>query len=161
MSNSRMTNADDRLEAGRRRVQARRRGTTNFPGLMEAVRVDKWLWAVRLFKTRGLAAKACEGGRVKAGERILKPSSELKGGEVLEVPFPEGPGTRPVGVLGLLDKRVGAPEARAACEERTPPDVAELRKVWSEARTLRLVGDQGRPTKKNRRAMDERRGFFE
>jgi ribosome-associated heat shock protein Hsp15 len=129
--------------------------------VMDRVRVDKWMWAVRLFKTRGLAAKACESGRVRTGERIFKASSEVKGGELLELPFPEGPGTRVVRVLGLIDKRVGAPEARAACEEITPAEVIEARKVWSENRAQRLIGEQGRPTKKNRRAMDEKRGFFE
>ena len=130
--------------------------------MSEPVRVDKWMWAVRLFKTRGLAAKACETGRVKAGERLLKAASELRGGELLELPFPEGPGTRTVRVLGLIDKRVGAPEARAACEEITPPEVTEQRKIWSESRALRLIGDQGRPTKKNRRQIeDQKRGFFE
>lgn len=128
---------------------------------MESVRVDKWMWAVRLFKTRGLAAKACETGRVKAGERVFKPASELRGGELLELPFPEGPGTRTVRVLGLIEKRVGPPEARAACEEITPPEVLEQRKIWNESRAHRLVGDQGRPTKKNRREIDQRRGFFE
>lgn len=129
--------------------------------MMDSVRVDKWMWAVRLFKTRGLAAKACESGRVRTGERIFKAASELKGGELLELPFPEGPGTRVVRVLGLIDKRVGAPEARAACEEITPPEVIEQRKIWSESRAQRLIGEQGRPTKKNRRAMDGKRGFFE
>lgn len=130
--------------------------------MSEPVRVDKWMWAVRLFKTRGLAAKACETGRVKAGERILKSSSELRGGELLELPFPEGPGTRTVRVLALIEKRVGPPEARAACEELTPDDVIEQRKIWNEARGHRLIGEQGRPTKKNRRQIDEqRRGFFE
>ena len=128
---------------------------------MDSVRVDKWMWAVRLFKTRGLAAKACESGRVRAGERVFKASTELRGGELLELPFPDGPGTRIVRVLGLIDKRVGAPEARAACEEVTPEEVIGQRKLWSEARSQRLVGDQGRPTKKNRRALEERRGFFE
>lgn len=128
---------------------------------MDSVRVDKWMWAVRLFKTRGLAAKACESGRVRAGERVFKASTELRGGELLELPFPEGPGTRVVRVLGLIDKRVGAPEARAACEEVTPEEVIAQRKLWSEARSQRLIGDQGRPTKKNRRAMEEKRGFFE
>ena len=129
--------------------------------MSEPVRVDKWMWAVRLFKTRGLAAKACETGRVKAGDRIFKPASELRGGELLELPFPEGPGTRTVRVLGLIEKRVGAPEARAACEEITPSEVLEIRKQWLEGRAHRLIGDQGRPTKKNRREIDEHRGFFE
>ena len=128
---------------------------------MEPVRVDKWMWAVRLFKTRGLAAKACESGRVKAGERVLKASSELRGGELVELPFPEGPGTRVVRVFALIEKRVGPPEARAACEELTPPGVIEQRKIWNEARGHRLEGEQGRPTKRNRRQIDQQRGFFE
>lgn len=161
MWNFRMTNPEERLEAGWATMQLQRREITTFSELMDSVRVDKWLWAVRLFKTRGLAAKACEAGRVKSGERILKASSDLKGGERIDLPFPEGPGTRTVRVLGLIDKRVGAPEARAVCEELTSSEVSELRKIWSEARTLRLAGDQGRPTKKNRRALEERRGFFE
>jgi len=142
-------------------------GLSSFAGdeanlaVMDSVRVDKWMWAVRLFKTRGLAAKACESGRVRTGERVFMASSELKGGELLELPFPEGPGTRVVRVLGLIDKRVGAPEARAACEEVTAAEVIEQRKIWSESRAQRLIGEQGRPTKKNRRAMDEKRGFFE
>jgi ribosome-associated heat shock protein Hsp15 len=129
--------------------------------MSEAVRVDKWLWAVRLFKTRSQAAKACEANRVKCGEKILKPASELKGGELLELPYPEGPGTRIVRVLGLIEKRVGAPEARLACEEITPPEVIEQRKIWSESRMHRLEGDQGRPTKRNRREIEKNRGFFE
>ena len=128
---------------------------------MEPVRVDKWMWAVRLFKTRGLAAKACEAGRVKAGDRVLKAASELRGGELIELPFPEGPGTRIVRVLSLIEKRVGPPEARAACQDLTPDEVIEQRKIWNESRAHRLEGDQGRPTKKNRRELEQRRGFFE
>lgn len=128
---------------------------------MDTVRIDKWLWAVRLFKTRGTAAKACEAGRVKAGDRVLKPAADLRGGEILELPFPEGPGIRRVKVLGLIEKRVGAPEARLACEEITAPEVIELRQAWSEERMQRKEGDQGRPTKRNRRKLEQGRGFFE
>ena len=128
---------------------------------MEAVRVDKWLWAVRLFKTRGLAAKACETGKVKCGERPLKPSSDLRGGELIEMPFAEGPGTRLVRVLQTIEKRVSAPEAKLACEDLTPSETLDLRKTWTEARALRQEGEQGRPTKKKRRERDLYRGFFE
>ena len=58
-------------------------------------------------------------------------------------------------------KRVGAPEARLACEEITPAEVIEQRKLWSESRMHRQEGEQGRPTKKNRREIEKRRGFFE
>ena len=126
---------------------------------MDKVRLDKWMWAVRLFKTRGLAAKACESGRVKEGGRVLKASSTLKGGELLELPFPEGPGTRVVCVMGLIERRVGAPQAREACEDITPEGVIEDRRLWSANRSHRKEGEQGRPTKKKRRNMN--RGFFE
>lgn len=128
---------------------------------METVRVDKWLWAVRLFKTRGVAARACESGRVKCEGRILKASSTLRGGERIELPFPEGPGTRMVRVAGLIEKRVGAPQARLACEDLTPPDVVEARRQWQQNRSHRKEGEQGRPTKRKRREMEDKRGFFE
>jgi len=126
---------------------------------MESVRVDKWLWAVRLFKTRGLAARACESGRVKEGRRVLKASTPLRGGEVIELPFPQGPGTRVVRVRQLIEKRVGAALAGDSCEELTPAEVLESRRRWLEDRQQRQEGDQGRPTKRRRRRMDD--GFFE
>lgn len=126
---------------------------------MDKVRLDKWMWAVRLFKTRGLAARACESGRVKEGGRVMKASSVLRGGEVIELPFQEGPGTRVVRVLALIERRVGATQAREACEDITPEGVIEDRRLWSSNRTHRKEGDQGRPTKKKRREID--RGFFE
>ncbi|BCX48770.1 ribosomal 50S subunit-recycling heat shock protein [Haloferula helveola] len=128
---------------------------------MEGVRLDKWLWAVRLFKTRGLAAKACESGRVKGDGRVLKASTTLRGGELLELPYSDGPGTRVVRVLGLIERRVGAPLAREACEDITPEDVIELRRLWQADRSHRKEGEQGRPTKRKRREIEKRRGFFD
>ncbi|MBB5352971.1 ribosome-associated heat shock protein Hsp15 [Haloferula luteola] len=125
------------------------------------MRLDKWLWAVRLFKTRGLAAKACQSGRVKSEGRELKSSSLLRGGEVMELPYPEGPGTRVVRVKGLLEQRVSAVLAKDACEDLTPPEVEESRRLWREERSQRKEGDQGRPTKRNRRELEKGRGFFE
>lgn len=128
---------------------------------MESVRVDKWMWAVRLFKTRSLAAKACESGRVKEGGRALKAAGTLRGGELLELPFAEGPGTRVVRVLELIDKRVGATRARECCEDITPEPVLEARRLWAENRRVRKDGEQGRPTKKKRRDIEGLGGFFE
>ena len=96
---------------------------------------------------------------MKCEERSLKASSTLRGGELLELPFAEGPGTRVVRVLGLIEKRVSPPLAREACEDITPEDVLETRRQWSANRSHRMDGEQGRPTKKKRREMD--RGFFE
>ena len=131
------------------------RGDEAFFGVMDSVRVDKWMWAVRLFKTRGLAAKACESGRVRTGERIFKAASELKGGELLELPFPEGPGTRVVRVLGLIDKRVGAPIAVECFVDHSPPPPPPD----MSAPLLTRDRATGRPTKKDRRQIDRfRRG---
>ena len=128
---------------------------------METVRVDKWLWAVRLFKTRGLAAKACEAGRVKRGGQSLKPASQLRPGDLLEVPYPDGPGTRTVRVVELLDQRVGAPRAAGCCEDLTPQRAVDERLAALRERRLRRDGDQGRPTKRDRRQLRKPGGFFE
>lgn len=126
--------------------------------MSDSARCDKWLWAVRFFKTRGLAAEMCAAGKVKRLGHLLKAASALHPGDVLEIPFPEGPGTRTVTVVALLEKRVGAPEARACYEETTAPEVFEAQKNWH---TARSEGMRGRPTKKDRREMDRIRGFFE
>ena len=124
----------------------------------DTARTDKWLWAVRLFKTRGLAAEMCAAGKVKRRGHALKASSPLHVGDVLELPFPDGPGTRVITVVGLIEQRVGAPEARACYEESTAAEVLAAREEWQQARK---EGLRGRPTKKNRRLIERQRGFFE
>jgi len=124
----------------------------------DTARTDKWLWAARMFKTRGLAAEMCAVGKVKRRGHALKASSTLHPGDVIEIPYPEGPGTRTLTVLAIIDQRPAAPEARACYEESTPPDVLDTRRAWQEARK---DGLRGRPTKKNRRAIGRVRGFFE
>lgn len=124
------------------------------------MRLDKWLWAVRLFKTRSLAAEACESGRVKSNDRTLKAASPIRGGEVIEMPFQEGPGTRAVKVLDLIERRVSAQLARENCEDLTGEDVIEARRLWLLDRSSRKDGSQGRPTKKDRRDIEQHR-FFE
>ena len=124
----------------------------------DSARADKWLWAARFFKTRGLAAEMCAAGKVKRAGNLLKAASTLHPGDVLEIPFPEGPGTRTVAVLAVIEKRVGAPEARACYEERTAPEIFEAQRAWHLARN---EGLRGRPTKKDRRQMNRIRGFFD
>lgn len=128
---------------------------------MESVRVDKWLWAVRLFKTRGIAAKTCEGGRVKRAGQALKPAAQLRIDDVIELPFPTGPGTRTVRVVELIEKRVGAPRAAECCEELTSQETIDERIELLRERKHRREGDQGRPTKRERRIMKKPGGFFE
>jgi ribosome-associated heat shock protein Hsp15 len=126
--------------------------------MAETARADKWLWAVRFFKTRGLAAEMCAAGKVKRLGHALKASSALHLGDVIEIPFPEGPGARTVRIVALAEKRVGGLEARTCYEESTAPEIFEAQRNWHAARS---EGMRGRPTKKDRREMTRIRGFFE
>ena len=124
----------------------------------DSIRIDKWLWAVRLFKTRGIAAEMCAAGKVKRLGRPLRASATPHPGDVLEVPFPDGPGTRVITVLAVIGKRVSATEAAACLNESTPAEAFEAQKRWHSAR---LENPGGRPTKKNRRDLDKIHGFLE
>ena len=126
--------------------------------MSESIRADKWLCAVRFFKTRGAAAEMCEAGKVRRAGQELKPASALRVGDVLELPFAEGPGTRVVRVSSLIERRVAASEARLCYEEMTSPLVFEEQRLWHEARR---DAPRGRPTKKDRRDMGRIRGFWE
>jgi ribosome-associated heat shock protein Hsp15 len=117
-----------------------------------SVRMDKWLWAVRVFKTRALAADACRQGRVTVAGQPAKPSREVRINEVIVVKKDDL--TRTYKVLQLLQQRVGASVAREFVEDQTP--ASELQK----AREPRLKPlffrpkGSGRPTKKDRRAIN-------
>ncbi len=126
------------------------------------MRIDKYLWAIRLFKTRTLAARVCLAGKVKRDGKNLKPSTSLKEGDRIEVPAADGSHKRLIEVVTLLEKRVSAPLAQAAYLDLTPAEVlaeAEQRRLQNkEARTHRLEGDQGRLTKKKRRLWERGTG---
>ncbi|MBC8127333.1 MAG: RNA-binding S4 domain-containing protein [Gloeobacteraceae cyanobacterium ES-bin-144] len=124
----------------------------------ESARTDKWLWAVRLCKTRGLAAEMCAAGKVKRTGHSLKAATTLHPGDVLVLPFPEGPGVRSIRVLSILQLRVGAPQARACYEDLTLPEIYETQRLWHAARN---EGMKGRPTKKDRRDIDKIHGFWD
>ncbi len=118
------------------------------------MRADKWLWSVRLFKTRTQAADACAGGKVKLDGDNIKPAKELKPGDVVEMK--RGPIHRQFKVLDFPKGRVSAKEVALYCEDITPE--TEVLKL----ETLKLVMTQGRrdrgtgrPTKKDRREMDD------
>lgn len=127
------------------------------------MRADKWLWAVRLYKTRSLAAQDCAAGKVKRDGKNLKASSALKVGDILEVPSVDGYHKRTVEIVALLEQRVKGSLAAEAIKDHTPAEVlaeAERRRLaHRESRTRRREGDQGRLTKKNRRNWEENRYF--
>ena len=120
---------------------------------MERVRVDKWLWAARFFKTRSAATEAVLGGLVHVGGERVKPSRDLRAGDTVEVR--SGNTRRTVVVRGLAQRR-GPASAAAALYEETPESVAERERHAAERRLARPLGaDLGaRPTKQARRRLD-------
>jgi len=142
-------------------------GNQDILSFKSAIRADKWLCAVRFFKTRTLAAKACDGGKVrkKKGE-ALKASTKIKEGDVLLVPGCQGRCLREIYVLKVIEKRVSAPEAALCYEDKTPEEVVEkAREEMRELRQNRMeLGIGGRMSKRDRRvwekAKDDNRGFF-
>ncbi len=117
---------------------------------MEKLRIDKWLWAARFFKTRSLAKAAIEGGKVQVAGQRVKVSREITVGEVLQVR--QGWDDRVVRVLALSDQRRGAPQAQLLYEE-TAESIARREAAAAARRAAGgMVGrPAGRPTKKERR----------
>lgn len=118
------------------------------------MRIDKWLWAARFFKTRSLAAQACSGGKVDVNDAAAKPARPVRPGDRLEVTFPQGR-RRIARVLALDPRRGSGTDARALWEDLTPPQPT-LRRLAPPAQ--RPPG-AGRPTKRERRRIDRLRGW--
>lgn len=122
---------------------------------MQQVRIDKWLWAVRVFKTRTLAAQACDGGKVKIDNINVKPARQLKVGE--EVQFTKNHQKHLYRAVNLIDKRVAAPDAQQCYEDVTPADWIIARKPSAFIEIPLRDRGMGRPTKKDRRDIDKYR----
>ncbi len=121
------------------------------------VRIDKWLWAVRLFKTRSLATEACKSGKVKAQGIAVKPSREVHPGDEFRVGF--GIYTRTIRVTALLHNRVSASLVPNYLEDLTPDSELEKLKVQKEMKTEFRPRGIGRPTKLQRRMIDRLKHF--
>jgi ribosome-associated heat shock protein Hsp15 len=121
---------------------------------MEKVRVDSWLWAVRIFKSRSLAAAACKAGHVRVASERAKPATLVGPGD--EVHVRTGPRERILIVVKTLVKRVGAPLAAEAYEDHSPPPPPRLA-IETAPVAVRERGS-GRPTKAERRELDRLRG---
>lgn len=119
------------------------------------MRVDKWLWTARVFKTRALAAEAAKGGRVRVNGVSVKPSRDVGPGDELEVTI--GPGRRTVIVRGAAERRVSAVEAAQLYEE-TAQSIAERERQAELRRLTGSVTAGARPTKRDRRRYDSGRG---
>lgn len=122
------------------------------------VRIDKWLWAARFFKTRSLAKQAIEGGKVQVDDQRVKASKELTTG--MRLTIRQGHDEKQVLVIALSDKRRGAPEAALLYEETE--DSRQRREALAQQRKLTNVGavHDGRPTKKQRRQIFRFKNIF-
>ncbi len=115
-------------------------------------RIDKWLWAARIFKTRSIAADACKNGRVTINGVGVKPSRPLKVGEIVDVRKP--PVTYSFRVLKCIENRVGAKLVPEVYENVTDPRQYEILEMSRISGFIDRARGTGRPTKKDRRQMD-------
>lgn len=120
---------------------------------MNEVRIDKWMWAVRIFKTRTIAVEACKKGRVSINNVTIKPSRMIRTGDVIEVRKP--PVTYSFKVLDLTENRMGAKLVPQYLENVTPPEQYEILELSKISGFINRAKGTGRPTKKDRRHLDE------
>ncbi len=120
---------------------------------IEKLRIDKYLWSIRLFKTRSLATEACRAGRVKLNGQNIKPSYVVKIGEIYSIQ--KGIERKVVKVVGLLERRVDAKTAVQFYEDLTPVEETYAFKSVFHAPVLKRDRGTGRPTKKDRREIDD------
>ena len=120
--------------------------------MAEQARIDKWLWAARIFKTRSLAADACKNGRVSINNVNVKPSHMVKVGDTVNVRKP--PVTYSFKILKTIEQRVGAKLIPEIYENITSPDQYELLEMNRISGFVDRARGTGRPTKKERRALD-------
>ena len=120
--------------------------------MADTARIDKWLWAARIFKTRSIASDACKNGRVTIGGVSMKPSRTIKVGDVINVKKP--PITYSFKVLKTIEQRVGAKLLPDIYENVTDPKQYELLEMSRISGFVDRARGTGRPTKKERRALD-------
>jgi ribosome-associated heat shock protein Hsp15 len=118
---------------------------------MDDVRIDKWLWAARFFKSRTLAATACRGGKVDVNDQAARPSRTVRAGDLLKITLPRA--RRIVRVLALSDRRGSGADAALLYQDLTPRPAVEARVPPPVYRP----SGSGRPTKRERRLTDRLR----
>ena len=120
---------------------------------MNEVRIDKWMWATRIFKTRTIAVEACKKNRVMINEVAVKPSRMIKVGDVIQVRKP--PIIYSFRVLALTQNRMGAKLVSEYLENITPPEQYEILELNKISGFVDRAKGTGRPTKRDRRTLDE------
>lgn len=118
----------------------------------DTARIDKWLWAARIFKTRSIAANACKNGRVTINGSNVKPAHMVKAGETINVKKP--PITFSFKILQCIEQRVGAKLIPQIYENVTDPKQYELMEMSRISGFVNRARGTGRPTKKERRSLD-------
>jgi len=121
---------------------------------LDSIRVDKWLWAARVFKTRSQASVACDGGKVDVNDEAAKPARRVRAGDRIAVTLPRGR-RRILKVAGVGDRRASAEVAKLLFEDLTPPEPPRAR----QARPPWRIPGTGRPTKRERRDIERLRGW--
>lgn len=119
---------------------------------MQEARIDKWLWAARIFKTRSIASDACKNGRVTIAGMNVKPSRPVKVGEIVDVKKP--PITYSFRILKCIEQRVGAKLVPEIYENVTDPQQYEILEMSRISGFVDRARGTGRPTKKDRRQLD-------
>lgn len=120
---------------------------------MPEARIDKWMWAARIFKTRTIAAEACKKGRIYINGAQAKPARMIKPGDTIQVKKP--PITYSFKVIQAIEKRVGAKLVPEIMKNVTTPDQYELLEMSKISGFVNRAKGTGRPTKKDRRDLDE------
>jgi ribosome-associated heat shock protein Hsp15 len=120
---------------------------------LDSLRVDRWLWAARVFKTRSQAGTACDGGKVDVNDEAAKPARRVRAGDLVRVTLPRGR-RRILRVAAVDDRRGSAEIAKALFEDLTPPEPPRQR----QALPPRREPGTGRPTKRERRDIERLRG---
>ncbi len=120
---------------------------------MDEARVDKWLWAARIYKTRTLASDACKNGRITLNGALVKPSRTVKAGDVIGVR--KSPVTYSFRIRQAIEKRVGAKLIPDILEDITPPEQYEQLEMSRISGFINRARGTGRPTKKDRRSLEE------
>lgn len=118
---------------------------------MNEVRIDKWMWATRIFKTRTIAAEACKKGRVSVSGTTVKPSRTIKIGDIIQVRKP--PVTYSFKVLALTENRMGAKLVPEFLENVTPPEQMEILELSRISGFINRSKGMGRPTKRDSREL--------
>ena len=123
------------------------------------VRIDKYLWAIRQYKTRTMAGDACRGGKIKINGQPVKASRELKVGDIIEVSTPGL--IKKIRVLDLLNNRVGAPKVADYMQDLTPQDAIEQATLVRRTNYEKRDRGAGRPTKRDRRDIEALKKYLQ